>query len=106
MSGICWVIRFQIGESDAEEAEHMEKVSILKIRDKNEDQEALAIVRSVDGFVTLTLSLEHEGDVEVAFTPAECEELILRLRQARLDAEAEDGSFSKIEQASAELQPA
>ncbi len=58
------------------------KESILKIRDKDEDQEALAIVRSVNGFVALTLSLEHEGDVEVAFTPAECNVLILRLQQA------------------------
>ncbi len=66
----------------------MEKVSILKIRDKDEDQEALAIVRSVNGFVALTLSLEHEGDVQVAFTPSECEELILRLQQATVDAQS------------------
>lgn len=64
----------------------MDKVSVLKIRDKDEDQEALAIVRSVNGFVALTLSLEHEGDVEVAFTPSECEELVVRLQQAILDA--------------------
>ncbi len=67
----------------------MDKVSVLKIRDKDEDQEALAIVRSVNGFVALTLSLEHEGDVEVAFTPSECEDLILRLQQAASDAQGE-----------------
>lgn len=63
----------------------MDKVSVLKIRDKDEDQEALAIVRSVNGFVALTLSLEHEGDVEVAFTPSECGELVVRLQQAIFD---------------------
>jgi len=63
----------------------MEKVSVLKVRDKDEDQEALAIVRSVNGFVALTLSLEHEGDVQVVFTPSECQELVLRLQQAISD---------------------
>jgi len=67
----------------------MDKVSVLKIRDKDEDQEALAIVRSVNGFVALTLSLEHEGDVEVAFTPSECEELVARLQHAISDAQGE-----------------
>lgn len=65
----------------------MDKVSVLKIRDKDGDQEALAIVRSVNGFVALTLSLEHEADVEVAFTPSECNDLVQRLQQAISDAE-------------------
>jgi len=82
------VTRSQTGKIVSEEAKRMEKVSILKIRDKDEDQEALAIVRSVNGFVALTLSLEHEGDVQVAFTPSECEELILRLQQATVDAQS------------------
>lgn len=60
----------------------MDNVSVLKVRDKDEDQEALAIVRSVNSFIALTLSLEHGGDVQVAFTPAECNALILRLQQA------------------------
>lgn len=64
----------------------MDKVSVLKLRDKDEDQEALAIVRSINGFVALTLSLEHNGDVQVTFTPSECSELILRLQQAVSDA--------------------
>ena len=64
----------------------MDKVSILKVRDKDEDQEALAIVRSVNGFIALTLSLEHDGDVQVAFTPSECSELVARLQQAITDA--------------------
>lgn len=68
----------------------MDKVSVLKIRDKDEDQEALAIVRSVNGFVALTLSLEHEGDVEIAFTPSECEDLIQRLQQAVSYAQGEN----------------
>ncbi len=67
----------------------MEKVSVLKVRDKDEDQEALAIVRSVNGFVALTLSLEHEGDVQVAFTPSECQELVRRLQQAIYEATGE-----------------
>jgi hypothetical protein len=80
------------------------EVSILKIRDKDEDQEALAIVRSVNGFVALALSLEHEGDVEVAFTPAECEDLISRLQQAVGDAKTEHRKIVNRERASAELQ--
>jgi len=67
----------------------MEKVSVLKVRDKDEDQEALAIVRSVSGFVALTLSLEHEGDVQVVFTPSECEDLVQRLQYAISDAQGE-----------------
>lgn len=67
----------------------MDKVSVLKIRDKDEDQEALAIVRSVNGFVALTLSLEHEGDVQVVFTPSECMELVSRLQEAIVDAQGE-----------------
>ena len=64
----------------------MDKVSILKVRDKDEDQEVLAIVRSVNGFIALTLSLEHDGDVQVAFTPSECLELVAKLQQAISDA--------------------
>lgn len=60
----------------------MDNVQILKIRDKNADQEALAIVRSVDGLVALTLSLEHDGDVQVVFTPAECTQLLSFLQNA------------------------
>ena len=60
----------------------MDTVSTLKFRDKDEDQEALAIVRSVNGFIALTLSLEHGGDMQVAFTPAECKTLINHLNQA------------------------
>lgn len=60
----------------------MDNVSILKVRDKDEDQEALAIVRPINSFIALTLSLEHGGDVQVAFTPAECNALVLRLQQA------------------------
>ena len=51
----------------------MEQVSILKVVDKDSGQEALAIVRAVNGLVALTLSLEHEGDVMVAFSPSECD---------------------------------
>ena len=64
----------------------MDKVSVLTVRDKDEDQEALAIVRSVNGFIALTLSLEHDGDVQVAFTPSECSELVAKLQQAISDA--------------------
>lgn len=60
----------------------MDKVSILKVRDKDEDQEALVIVRSVNGFVALTLSLEHGADVQVVLAPSECEELISLLQDA------------------------
>lgn len=67
----------------------MEKVSILKVRDKDEDQEALAIVRSVNGFVALTLSLEHDGDVQVVFTSSECQELVTRLQEAIADVQGE-----------------
>jgi hypothetical protein len=67
----------------------MDKVSVLTIRDKDEDQEALAIVRSVNGLVALTLSLEHEGDVQMTFTPSECQELVRRLQQAISDAQGE-----------------
>lgn len=104
MSGTCRVIRFQIGKSAAEEAKQME-VSILKIRDKDEDQEALAIVRSVDGFIALALSLEHEGDVEVAFTPAECEDLVVRLQQAIGDAKTEQYKAIDVGRQAAQLQP-
>ncbi len=67
----------------------MEKISVLRIRDKDEDQEALAIVRSVNGFVALTLSLEHGSDVEIGFTPSECEDLVQRLQNAISDAQGE-----------------
>ena len=60
----------------------MERVSILKIIDKDSNQEALAIVRPLNGFVALTLSLENEGDVQVVFSPSECSDLIARLQQA------------------------
>jgi len=65
----------------------MEQVSVLKVLDKDSGQEALAIVRAVNGLVALTLSLEHEGDVMVAFTPSECAQLVSRLQQAISQAE-------------------
>lgn len=67
----------------------MDNVSTLKVRDKDEDQEALAIVRPVNGFVALALSLEHGADVEIAFTPSECEDLIGRLQAALAEARSE-----------------
>ncbi len=67
----------------------MENVSILKVRDKDEDQEALAIIRPVNGFVALSLSLEHGADVQVVFTPSECEELISRLQMAVTEVRSE-----------------
>jgi hypothetical protein len=69
------------------EEKTVEQVSILKVLDKDSGQEALAIVRPVNGLVALTLSLEHEGDVMVAFSPSECEQLVSRLQQAIAQAE-------------------
>lgn len=60
----------------------MENISILSVRDKDEDQEALAIVRVSHGCIALTLSLEHDGDVQVVFTPSECEQLLANIQQA------------------------
>ena len=60
----------------------MENVSVLSVRDKDEDQEALAIVRVSQGHIALTLSLEHDGDVQVVFTPSECEQLLSNIQQA------------------------
>lgn len=60
----------------------MDNVSILKVKDQDEDQEGCAIVRTMHGVVYLTLSLEHDGDVAVAFTPVECGELVSLLQDA------------------------
>jgi hypothetical protein len=65
----------------------MDKVSVLDIIDRDSEQNAQVIIRSVKGFVALTLTLEHEGDVQVVLSPAECAEVVTRLQQAITDAQ-------------------
>ena len=65
----------------------MNKVSVLDIIDRDSEQNAQVIIRSVKGFVALTLTLEHEGDVQVVLSPAECLEVVARLQQAITDAQ-------------------
>lgn len=60
----------------------MDQVSVLDVVDRDSDQNAQIIVRSVSGFVALTLSLEHEGDVQIVINPSECMELVSRLQGA------------------------
>ena len=64
----------------------MDKVSVLDIVDRDSEQNAQVIIRSVKGFVALTLTLEHEGDVQVVLSPVECAEVVARLQQAISDA--------------------
>ena len=63
----------------------MDKVSVLDIVDRDSEQNAQVIVRSVKGYIALTLTLEHEGDVQVVLSPAECAEVVARLQQALAD---------------------
>lgn len=65
----------------------MDKVSVLDIIDRDSEQNAQVIIRSVKGFVALTLTLEHEGDVQVVLSPVECAEVVARLQQAISDAQ-------------------
>jgi hypothetical protein len=60
----------------------MDKVSVLDVIDRDSEQNAQVIVRSTNGFVALTITLEYEGDVQVVISPSECAELVLRLQQA------------------------
>ena len=60
----------------------MDHVSVLDVIDRDSEQNAQVIIRSVKGFVALTLTLEHEGDVQVVLSPAECAEVVGRLQQA------------------------
>lgn len=65
----------------------MDKVSVMDVIDRDSEQNAQVIVRSVKGYIALTLTLEHEGDVQVVLSPGECAELISRLQQAVYEAE-------------------
>ncbi len=63
----------------------MDNVSVVDIVDRDSEQNAQVIVRSTKGFIALTLTLEHEGDVQVVMSPAECNKVISRLQQAISD---------------------
>lgn len=60
----------------------MDQVSVLDIVDRDSEQNSQVIVRSTNGFIALTLTLEHEGDVQVVMSPSECGVLVLSLQQA------------------------
>lgn len=60
----------------------MDQVSVLDVIDRDSEQNAQIIVRSTNGFVALTLTLEHEGDIQVVISPSECAELVSRLQRA------------------------
>ena len=60
----------------------MSQVSVLDVFDRDSEQNAQIIVRSVNGFVALTLTLENDGDIQVVMNPSECMELVSRLQQA------------------------
>lgn len=72
-------------------------VKVMELTDAASGQPALAIVRATHGFVALTLSLKHDGDVEVGFKPSECEQLLVNLQQAvsaaRQQAASQEGAF-------------
>lgn len=65
----------------------MDQVSVLDVIDRDSEQNAQIIVRSSNGFVALTLTLEHDGDLQVVISPSECQELVSRLQQAIFDAQ-------------------
>lgn len=67
----------------------MDQVSVLDVIDRDSEQNAQVIVRSTNGFIALTLTLEHEGDVQVVLNPSECGELVSRLQQAILHLQGE-----------------
>ncbi len=68
----------------------MIELATLHVRHIDSDEEAVTVVRAGRGCVALTVSLEHDGDAEVVFTPEECENLVEALRQAATLARKQD----------------
>ena len=54
----------------------------IQFTDTDSGDEAVAIVRAVDGSIALCLSLERGGDIEVVMNPRDGERLLLALREA------------------------
>ncbi len=63
----------------------MEHIATIQFTDAESGAEAYAFVRAStapEGPITLALSLESDGDIEVVMPLADCERLIAALRQA------------------------
>lgn len=58
------------------------EIATIQIIDDDSGEEAVAIVRVVEGRIALCLSLEENGDVEVVMKPGESESLLEALRLA------------------------
>lgn len=55
--------------------------------DRNSNDNGIVIVRVLDSTIALSLSLEHDGDIEVFFTPEVCSTLISALQSALIRTE-------------------
>ena len=62
----------------------MREIVTIKFNDADSGEEALAIIRAIEGQIALCLSLKQNGDIEVFFGSEEGERLMEALRQAIL----------------------
>ena len=60
----------------------LETVATLHWIDTDLGEEAFASIRADHNHVTLALSLQTDGDIEVGFKPDECEQLVKALQEA------------------------
>ncbi len=52
---------------------------ILKLRDLDESQDAMVLLRSYEKIIVIGISLENDGDIEVGLNKQQCKELIEKL---------------------------
>ncbi len=70
----------------------MREVGTLQFIDQDSGQEALALVRASTDMVAFALSLERDGDIEVAMRPEACMRLIQILQRGVAAARGDPGS--------------
>lgn len=58
----------------------MREIATISFIDPAENDEAVAIVRAATGLISLSLSLMHNGDLDIALPVADCDRLIKALQ--------------------------
>jgi hypothetical protein len=58
------------------------EIQTLAFIDEDTGDEAVAVVRTIDGSIAVALSVSSGSDVEVVMKPRDCERLLMALREA------------------------
>ena len=60
----------------------MEEISTIRFKDLESGDNGVVIIRARKGILGLALSLEKDGDLEVFFTPTDCQLVTEGLQKA------------------------